>query len=89
MLGVDDLVMDTQTQETEEQEKTVEEYEYDPQQTAFLIDGVIERLDSAEEDNNFLSNEPLRARHDSDPNAEHFSTTRRPPLASKVAPPPA
>lgn len=53
-------------------EAAVEDYEYDPTQTAFLINGVIDRMDSGS-DENYATNDPLnRMRRGSDPNAELY-----------------
>ena len=56
-------------------EQAVDDYEYDPHQTAFLINGVIGNLDSGSDDN-YATNDPLRkVRRGSDPNAELYNSS--------------
>ena len=72
LLGVDDLKDDTQT-EVSMQSQMPEDFEYDPNQAAFLIDNVIARMDS-EDNDAYNTNDPLnRRRRGSDPNAENYS----------------
>ena len=62
-------------------EAPVEDYEYDPNQTAFLINGVIDRMDSGS-DENYATNDPLnRMRRGSDPNAELYHDNDNQPIA--------
>ena len=55
------------------QSQMPEDFEYDPNQAAFLIDNVIARMDS-EDNDAYNTNDPLnRRRRGSDPNAENYS----------------
>ena len=61
----------------------MDDYEYDPQQTAHLINGVIARIDYDDQFDNYASRDGLLRRKGSDPNAENYgSGAHLPPKAS-------
>ena len=52
----------------------MDDYEYDPAQTAHLINGVIARIDDDSPFDNYASNSALMRRKGSDPNAENYGS---------------
>ena len=60
-------------------EPILEEYEYDPQQAAHLINGVIAKIDDDSPFDNYASNDALMRRRGSDPNAENYGSGSLPP----------
>ena len=78
LLGVDDLRYDTQTEVAESGGDDADDVEYDPHQTAHLINRVIARLDSEPpdvDDQDYGTNDALMLkRRGSDPNAENYSS---------------